>query len=196
MLSKIVSADGIDIRRLSMRRRILVLATVIILFVMCYPTHAQNSTANDPWSSFQFLIGKWLGAGSGQPGEVVAGSTSFSFGLGQNILIRKNRAEFAPKPGEKWGAVHEDLMIIYRQPGEPPFRAIYFDNEGRVINYHVSCPEKQQSIVFESDPSDKAPRFRFIYEMGPDGLLCSEFLIAPPGGEFKTYTKGKVKRVT
>jgi hypothetical protein len=173
---------------------ILFLIAVMVLSALFYCALAQNTQSSNPWAPFQFLIGNWSGTGSGQPGEVGAGSTSFSFELGQNILIRKNKAEFAPKPGEKTGAVHEDLMIIYRQTGESHFRALYFDNEGHVINYRVSFPAKQPSAIFESDASDKAPRFRFVYEMDPDGLLSGEFLIAPPGGEFKTYTKGKVKR--
>ena len=173
---------------------ILFLIAVIVLLALSYCALAQNSQVDDPWAPFEFLIGNWSGSGSGQPGEIVAGSTSFSFKLGQNILIRNNKAEYAPKPGEKSGAVHEDLMIVYRQTGESQFRAIYFDNEGHIINYRVTFPDKQHSVVFESDASDKAPRFRFVYEMEPDGQLSGEFLIAPPGGEFKTYTKGKVKR--
>jgi hypothetical protein len=177
-----------------MRYRALILTIVITVSGVSYPAQAQTSEPSNPWAPFQFLIGNWSGTGSGQPGEVVGGSTSFSFKLGQNILIRHNKAEYAPKPGEKSGSVHEDLMIVFRQTGESQFRAIYFDNEGHVINYRVTFPDKQHSVVFESDASEKAPRFRFVYEIEPDGLLSGEFLIAPPGGEFKTYTKGKIKR--
>ena len=178
-----------------MHCRILALIIAMAVFPLCHPAQTPAGQSGDPWEPFQFLIGNWSGTGSGQPGEVVAGWTSFSFDLGKNILVRKNRAELAPKPGEKTGAVHEDLLIVYREPGEPQFRAIYFDNEGHVINYRVSFPAQQQSVVFESDASAKGPRFRLIYELGSDGLLSSEFLIAPPGGEFKTYTQGKVKRI-
>jgi hypothetical protein len=177
-----------------MRYRILFLTIVVAVSVIYFPARAQGSRGDDPWARFQFLVGDWSGTGSGQPGEIVAGSTSFSYALGKNVLIRKNQAEFAPKSGEKTGFVHEDLMIVYRLAGESQFHAIYFDNEGHVINYRVSFPAKPQSVVFESDASDNAPRFRFVYEMDPDGLLSGEFLIAPPGGEFRSYTKGKVKR--
>lgn len=177
-----------------MRYRNFALPIGIALSALFCLAQAQSSITNDPWASFQFLLGSWSGTGSGQPGEVVAGSTSFSFDLRKNILVRKNRAELAPKPGEAEGTTHEDLIIIYRQPGESRFWAIYFDNEGHVINYRVSFPAKQQSVIFETDALEKGPRFRFIYELGPDGLLSNEFLIAAPGGEFKTYTKGKLNR--
>jgi hypothetical protein len=119
---------------------------------------------------------------------------SFSFDLGQTVLVRRNRTEFAPKPGEKSGAVHQDLIMIYRQLGDSSFRAIYFDNEAHVINYTVTFPAKPQSVVFESEGSDKSPRFRLVHEIGPDSLLNIEFSIAPPGEAFKTYTKGTAKR--
>jgi hypothetical protein len=180
-----------------MRKSALALATLLAVSGMCCPAPAQTGSPEDPWAPFQFLIGDWSGAGSVRPGEAVSGVTSFSFDLGKTILIRRNRAEIAPNPGEPRGAVHEDLMIIYREPGGGPlFRSIYFDSEGHVINYSVSFPAKGRSVVFESAASEKAPRFRFIYEMGPDGLLSGEFDIAPPGGEYKTYTKGLQKKVT
>jgi len=122
------------------------------------------------------------------------GRTSFSKELGGNILVRKNRVEFPPKPGEKSGIVHEDLLLVYQQPGDSTYRAIYFDNESHVINYVVSLPAKHPAAVFESEGSDKAPRFRLVYSLGPDGLLNVDFLIAPPGGEFRAYTTGKARR--
>ncbi len=173
------------------------LLTILMTFsAMGYPAKGQSSQPSDPWAPFQFLIGNWSGTGSGQPGEVVSGTTSFSFDLGQAILVRKSRAQFAPRPGEKAGALHEDLLIIYREAEGPKLRAVFFDNEGHVIHYRVSLPANQPSVVFESDASDQAPRFRLVYEMGSDGLLSVEFMVAPPGGEFKTYTKGTIKRVS
>ncbi len=173
------------------------LLTILMIFsAINYPTQGQSSQPSDPWAPVQFLIGNWSGTGSGQPGEVISGTTSFSFDLGQAILVRKNRAQFAPRPEEKAGALHEDLLIIYREVGESKFRAIFFDNEGHVIHYRVSLPANQPSVVFESDASDQAPRFRLVYEMGSNGMLSVEFMVAPPGGEFKTYTKGTIKRVS
>ncbi len=176
-----------------MRKSALALAALLAVSGMCHPAPVQTGTAEDPWAPFQFLIGVWSGAGSGQPGEGISGTTSFSFDLGKTILVRRNRAEIASNPGEPSGAAHEDLMIIYREPGAQ-FRAIYFDSEGHVINYSVSFPAGPRSVVFESAATENAPRFRFIYEMGRDGLLSGEFDIAPPGGPYKVYTKGLQKK--
>lgn len=155
------------------------------------PPQAQEQ---DPWAPFEFLIGSWSALASGQPGEAISGSTTFSFGLDKKVLIRNNRAEYAAKPGEKAGLVHEDLLIVYRQPGESQFRAVYFDNEGHIINYTIAFPGKQVAVVFETENNQKSPRFRLIYEAGEDGVLSVDFLVAPPGGELKFYVKGILKR--
>jgi len=148
----------------------------------------------DPWAPLRFLLGRWEGTGSGQPGEVALGSSTFVFDLDGKVIVRWNRAEYAPKPGEKSGAAHKDLLVIYRQSVDGRFRAAYFDNEGHVISYDISFPAKEPSVVFESEASEKAPRFRLVYELAKDGILSVEFFIAPPGGEFKSYVKGTLKR--
>lgn len=177
-----------------MRRRYLVLLFILAASLICSSVRAQEGKAEDPWARFQFLIGSWSGTGAGKPGEISMGKTSFSFDLDKNVIVRKNRVEIAPKAGETKGAVHEDLMVIYRQPGAAAPRAIYFDNEGHVIDYVASFPEKQPSVVFESKGGEKMPGFRLVYEMTPTDELMIEFLIAPPGGEFKSYTKGTAAR--
>ena len=147
------------------------------------------------WDQLQFLIGSWSSPVSGQPGEGISGSTTFSYYLDQKIMIRNSRAEFAPEPGQKKGLVHEDLLVIYQQPGESHLRAIYFDNEGHIIHYMVSFPDKQPAAVFESEATDTSPRARLVYDQAPDGSLGIEFFVAPPGGELVSHVKGKVFRI-
>ncbi len=155
---------------------------------------AQTAPPADPWAPMRFLVGEWSGGkGSGQPGEAVGGATTFGFELGGKVLVRRNRAEYAPKAGATQGAVHEDLLVVYREPGEEGFRAVYFDNEGHVIHYRVSLP-RANAVVFESEGADKGPRFRLTHELAPDGQLVTEFAVAPPGGDFKPSVKGTVRR--
>ena len=178
-----------------MRIRTTLAATVLVAVLMSFPAAAQTPNAPDPWAPLRFLLGSWSAAsGSGQPGEAVAGSVSFALELGGGVLVRRNRTEYAPKPGAKEGAVHEDLLVIYREPGEDGFRALYWDNEGHVIHYRVSIPSRPNVVMFESEGPDKGPRFRLVHELASDGQLATEFAIAPPGGDFKTYVKGTVRR--
>lgn len=150
----------------------------------------------DHWAPFQFLIGSWSSPVSGQPGEGVTGSSTFSYDLNQKVIIRKSRAEFAPGPEEQAGFIHEDLLVIYRLPGEAQPRAIYFDNEGHVIHYEISFPDRQPGIVFESASQNGIPHARLTYETDKDGALHTEFFVEAPGGELVSHVKGILIRNT
>lgn len=154
---------------------------------------AQTAPAKDPWAPLQFLLGTWAGEGAGEPGPAGTGGSTFTLELDRQILLRKNWAKYPPRPGEKTGISHEDLMIAYPDPGHTKLYAIYFDNEGHVINYVVSAP-KQNAVTFESDASRPGPRYRLDYELGTDGRLVIVFSIAAPGQPFKEYTRGAAHR--
>ncbi len=138
------------------------------------------------WKSLAALVGDWVGAGTGAPGEG-KGGFSFAFDLQKKILIRRNYAEYA-------GSRHDDLMIIYREPSDGPVRADYYDNEGHIIRYTATSPDNR--IVFISDPSPNAPRFRFTYTIAKPDELKIDFEIAPPGSPdaFKPYIQATARR--
>jgi hypothetical protein len=145
--------------------------------------------ASPPWTPLQFLVGTWEGVGSGAPGEGRGGCT-FAFELDENILVRRNWAEYAPKPGETKGVSHQDLMIVYADPGDPRWKAIYFDMEGHVIHYVLQPAARPDQAVFETEPGTKGPRFRLSYEKEGDDRVMNIFSMAMPGQDFKEYTRG------
>src|ERR1700730_15668872 len=110
-------------------------------------SQAPKEAAN--WDAFRFLIGEWVGEGTGAPGEATGGF-SFSFDLDGQILVRRNRSDY-PATKEKPAYSHTDLMVIYK--GSEGARAIYFDNEGHVIHYAVSLSKDQATLTFLSDPA-------------------------------------------
>jgi hypothetical protein len=148
--------------------------------------------ASDPWEPFRFLIGSWVGEGSGQPGK---GSGEFTLApdLDGKILVRKNHAD-VPASSNRSAAVHDDLMIIYPgEKGKSP-RAIYFDNEGHVINYTVTSSPGE--IVFLSEAAAAAPRLRLSYKKTGNDTVSIKFDFAPPGkpDAFRTYLEGSARR--
>jgi len=174
-------------------KRTIILAVLTSLVIGPALAQEQASKPADTWARLNFLVGEWQGVTSGEPGEAVGG-TSFAFSLDKKILVRKNWAKFRPKPGEKSGISHEDLLIIYPGADAASFRAIYFDNEGHVIQYAVTFPERPNAAVFETERGEPGPRFRMTYALNADGVLDNAFWIAPPGGELKVHVRGSLKR--
>jgi hypothetical protein len=157
-------------------------------------TKDQAAKTADPWADCRFLVGDWIAfEGSGKPGEAVSGGFSFAFDLGGAILVRRNRADYAPKEGEKAGLSHQDLLTMYRILGETRFRAFYIDNEGHAIDYLVTFPKEGQA-VFESESSQKGPRYRLEHQLNADRSMTVTFSLAMPGGEFQVYAKGVARR--
>jgi hypothetical protein len=163
----------------------------VFLLVALTQRHSLAAEIPEAWKPFQFLLGDWVGSGSGKPGEG-SGEFSLKFDLDQRVLVRRNRNQLAPTAKQPEGAIHEDLMIIYRQPGNGAFRADYFDNEGHVIHYAISLAEHR--AVFESDEPGNATRFKLTYDLKSDGLLSIDFAVAGPGKPFQTYVSGTARR--
>jgi hypothetical protein len=157
-------------------------------------SQAQQSKDTTNWDAFRFLLGDWVGEGTGAPGEATGGF-SFSFDLEGKVLVRRNRADY-PATKDRSAFSHTDLMVIYHEPDGQTVRAIYFDNEGHVIHYSVSLSQDQTALTFLSDPSPSAPRFRFTYIKARNDSMTFRFDIAPPGKPegFSKYLEGSLHR--
>jgi hypothetical protein len=172
--------------------RSLMLAAMALPLMYLSGSSTQPAAADDPWSSYRFLIGEWVGEGSGQPGQ---GKGAFSLApeLQGKILLRKNHAEY-PASASRPAAVHDDLMIVYQENKEK--KAIYFDSEGHVIHYTPSFSQDGQTLTFLSDTTAAAPRFRLSYTKSGAERVQIKFEMAPPDkpDSFKTYLEGGARK--
>ena len=168
------------------------LAALALPLVYLPGSSTEPAAGNDPWTSYRFLIGEWVGEGSGQPGQ---GKGAFSLApeLQGKILLRKNHAEY-PASGDRPAAAHDDLMIVYQENKEK--KAIYFDSEGHVIHYTPSFSQDGQTLTFLSETIAAAPRFRLSYKKSGDQRVQIKFEMAPPGkpDSFKTYLEGGARK--
>ena len=164
---------------------------VVLIILTTQLVKAQQPIIN--WDKWNFLIGEWVGEGNGQPGQG-RGSFTFLNDLDGKILVRKNHTEF-PATNERPASTHNDLLYIYPDYTGIPSKAIYFDNEGHVINYTITYSEN--SIAFTSDIIPNAPRFRLSYiSLGKD-IVNVKFEFAAPQSpnDFKVYIEGKSVRI-
>ena len=172
--------------------RVLLLITVAGLLPRTIASSAQETTSG--WARFEFLFGDWVGEGGGQPGQGI-GEFSFHPGLQNRILVRKSYAAYPPTK-DRPASRHEDLTVVYKDSDSAPLRAIYFDNEGHVINYSITISPDRKTIEFVSDMLPSSPRFRLTYVKTSSDALSLRFEIAPPGrpDSFSTYIEAKAKR--
>ncbi len=167
-----------------------------VMLVVCgafVTAAAQESKPQDRWEAYRFLLGEWVGEGAGQPGQGEGGST-FTLDLKDNILVRKNSNKI-PAANDRPAVDHEDLMVIY-QPPQKPACAVYWDNEGHMINYTAEFSSDGKTLTFVSEIIPQAPRFKLSYvKLAPDSLKIS-FEFAPPGkpDAFSPYTTGVLHR--
>lgn len=170
---------------LNLKKRIITICMLVGFYSLCF---GQSGTT---WAKFDWLMGEWVGDGSGQPGQG-SGSFTFSFDLDKKILVRKAHTSF-PKTENRQATVHDDLMIVYPDYSESPVKAIYFDNEGHTIEYTVICADK--SIIFTSNKIPNVPVFRLTYSLLDKQLINTKFEMSRDGESFSTYIEGKSKKV-
>ncbi|MCK3685814.1 hypothetical protein [Maribellus sp. YY47] len=163
------------------------LAFTLLLFITTVFCFGQQNTEWDKWS---WLIGEWTGEGGGHPGQG-SGTFSFSFDLNKKIIVRKSHSEY-PATENKPAVIHDDLMIIYLDFNENPTKAIYFDNEGHVIDYSISYADK--AVKLTSKKMQGAPVFRLTYTLLEDERINTKFEMSQDGENFMTYVEGKSKR--
>ncbi len=168
-----------------MKIRQALIATFLVLTAICY---GQQNTNCEKWN---WLMGEWIGEGGGQPGQG-GGTFSFSYDLDKNIIVRKSHSEY-PATDNKPKIIHDDLMIVYFDAGDSSSKAIYFDNEGHIINYSVAYTDK--SITLTSLKASNSPFFRLTYDLLENEKINTKFEISRDGVKFMTYVEGKSRKI-
>lgn len=164
------------------------LSVFVLFFSFVAISFAQQTVESD---KFDWLMGEWRGKGSGQPGE---GSGIFSFAaeLDGNIIVRRSRTEFSATDNRP-EMVHSDLLIVYRDIGGNPVKAIYFDNEGHTINYSVDFADRK--VIFTSEKTPNIPTFRLTYSRMDEKMIHTKFEFSADGENFITHVEGVSEKI-
>ena len=161
----------------------LVLATGLLAGAAASAQSPRPAARTPGLSDLAFLIGDWVGEGSGEPGRA-AGTFTFSWEAERHAILRRNEANVD-------AGQHQDVLLVFADGDR--VRGTYVDNEGHVIEYVATIDTARKRVVFES--AGPGPRFRLWYELQKDNGLTSGFEMAAPGStEFKSYLEGKARR--
>jgi len=169
------------------RRVALILGLVAAaLTVQSARAAASSAKFGMKWNA---LIGEWKGEGASGGG----GACGFHRDLSDQIIMRTNHATLQTSGGRPANP-HDDLMVIYPGTSEDKAKAMYFDNEGHVIEYDAEWSADGTALTFLSKPG-MGPQFRLTYKRADPKAFMVTFEMAPPGqASFKPYTSGKIKR--
>lgn len=169
------------------------IAAIVLLSVLSF---AQQSAPITNWDNWNFLIGKWVGEGSGDAGQGT-GYSIFEKSLNGKVLIRKNRADY-PATKDRPAYSHDDLMIVYFDPASKQPRAFYTDSEGHVIQYAATLSSDGNTLTFVSDPLPASPRYRLTYLRTKPDAMSLKFEVAPPGNpeQFQKFIEATLRKST
>lgn len=165
-----------------------IVAGILLTFAICVPLCAQQPKA---CAGIDALVGEWIGAGSGAPGDGKGGFT-FARELQGKVLVRRNFAEY-PATNGRAAYRHDDLMVVYEDALKIR-RADYWDNEGHIIHYTVTTAADGCTIRFESPRLATFEAYRLTYTIKSADEVSIGFQIAPPGKDFGNYITASAKR--
>jgi hypothetical protein len=137
------------------------------------------------WKPLEFLAGTWdAKTRGGSAAADSSGTYTFRLELKDHVLARHSSSAGCKGPVD-FDCDHSDLLYIYPAGGQS-YRAVYFDNEGHVIQYDVSTPAPL-TAVFLSKASEPGPQFRLTYERN-GSTMRGRFEIRMPGqSDFRPY---------
>ena len=97
-----------------------------VLFGVGFPQAAPNE---DPLAPLKYLAGRWLGAGTGEPGNSTV-EREYHFVLRGKFLQAKNLFRYTPQQKNPKGETHEDLGFMSSDTGRQTKAYRQFHVEG------------------------------------------------------------------
>ena len=149
---------------------------VILPMLACLAaiTSEAATEAQNPLQPLGFLFGDWRSVSpSSSAGD------RFKPDLNGHVLVRSSLHDVAAGTESAAGTMSSTLTIYPDADGKQ-FRAIYFDSDGRVIQYVSSAVEPGKSIQFVSDVTAQGPKFRLTYQLADHKTLHARFEMAMP----------------
>jgi hypothetical protein len=163
-----------------------VIKKLVLAVLFCAASLAAQTSSAPTWKALNFLIGTWEATTrNGSAGAATSGTYSFQLELRGHVLARHSSNSGCKGPAD-FDCEHGDLLYIYPDPPRQSYKAIYFDNEGHVIQYDVSIPTPT-TVVLLSSRSQPGPQFRLSYEFKASTMYGKFQMRIPGESEFKSY---------
>jgi hypothetical protein len=174
----------------------LVLALLLIVMMPVWGL-AQSGGREDPWASFRFFLGSWIGKGKGQPGTSQV-EREYQFVLNGQFLQVRSRSVYQPQEKNPKGEVHEDVGFFSYDHARKQHALRQFHVEGFVSQYRLErTSDDKKTIVFVSESIENIAsgwRARETYRIVNEDEFTERFELAGPGKDFELYTENTFRR--
>ncbi len=161
---------------------------MVLLALACLATITSHAAtdAQNPLQALGFLSGDWRSASSSS-----GAGDRFKLDLNGRVLVRSSLHDVTAA-NDTGGGTMSSTLTIYPDAGGKQFRAIYFDSDGRVIQYVSSNVEPGKSIQFISEVPAQGPKFRLTYQLADRKTLHAKFEMAMPNQpqEYRVVAEG------
>jgi hypothetical protein len=157
--------------------------TIFLMFILSVPLYAQTKNAPD-WRQFNYFIGSWQGATSGQWG---IGKCDSQFELNGKYLEIQARTITTPQEKMPRGEVHQDINFISYDKARGKFVLRQFNVEGFVNQYVLNAMPENKSLIWETEAMENVDpgwRLKQTWKIIGADEWVETIELASPGKEF------------
>jgi hypothetical protein len=157
----------------------------------------QQSAKPGSFQLLRFMVGRWSGVQSGEPGTGKSERT-YEFVLDGKFLQVRNESTYPPQEKNKAGEVHHDMGMIGYDRARKKLVFRQFHTEGFVNTYVQQESGDPKKLVFETEAIEDIPagfRARETYTIMSNDEFMERFEVAEPGKDFGLYSEAHFKRV-
>ncbi len=150
------------------------------------------------WTTLEFLLGRWEGVGSGEPG-LAHYERTYELILDGKFILEKNKSTYPAQEDNPQGEVHEDWGIFSRDKSRKTFILRQFHTEG-FVNQYVMQPSSPggQEIIFISEAIENITngwRAKETYQVISPDEFIEVFELAEPGKDFVEYSRCQLHKI-
>lgn len=167
------------------------------LFVTILITHLQyvNSQENT-YYIFDFLIGNWVGSGTGIGKSKSEISASFSYTVGNTYIEVNHHTEFEPSDKRMKGDIHDDWGMISYDKQREVYVYRQFNIEGFYNQFILIDSLTNENIfVFETEQTENVvvgSKTRFTVKKINNFEIETYYDLSLPDKEFANYSRNKL----
>jgi hypothetical protein len=159
--------------------------------------YAQSNEHQSVLEPFRYFVGSWEGTAKGRPGIGMV-EREYGFIFHEKFLQVKGKTVYEPEDQNPEGEVHEEWGVFSYDKNRKQFVLRQINAEGIVNKYVLDTLSlDRNNIVFVTESIENffdGWRAKETYKILGQDEFVEFFELAPPGRDFKLFSKSHLKR--